>query len=132
MESLLYVGVGGFCGANARYLLSLWVNEFLSPRFGLFPYGTLLVNVLGSLGLAVFGVWFSARAGLSAQLQWLIGAGFFGAFTTFSTFANESIDLASRGGMAQMLLNLLLNNAACLLAVALGLWLGQRLFGLGG
>ncbi|MYA92534.1 MAG: fluoride efflux transporter CrcB, partial [Chloroflexi bacterium] len=115
-----------------RYLLSLWVNEFLSPRFGLFPYGTLLVNVLGSLGLAVFGVWFSARAGLSAQLQWLIGAGFFGAFTTFSTFANESIDLASRGGMAQMLLNLLLNNAACLLAVALGLWLGQRLFGLGG
>ncbi|MXX51665.1 MAG: fluoride efflux transporter CrcB, partial [Chloroflexi bacterium] len=92
----------------------------------------LLVNVLGSLGLAVFGVWFSARAGLSAQLQWLIGAGFFGAFTTFSTFTNESIDLASRGGMAQMLLNLLLNNAACLLAVALGLWLGQRLFGLGG
>lgn len=132
MESLLYVGVGGFCGANARYLLSLWFNEFLTPRFGEFPYGTLLVNVLGSLGLAVFGAWFSARTGLSAQLQWLIGAGFFGAFTTFSTFANESINLASSVGIGQMLLNLLLNNAGCLLAVALGLWSGQRLFGLGG
>lgn len=132
MESLLYVGLGGFCGANARYLFSLWLNEFLSPRFGIFPYGTLLVNVLGSLGLAVFGAWFSARAGMSAQLQLLIGAGFFGAFTTFSTFANESINLAGGGGIGQMLLNLLLNNAGCLLAVALGLWLGQRLFGLGG
>ncbi len=132
MESLLYVGLGGFCGANARYLLSLWSNEFLTPRFGDFPYGTLLVNVLGSLGLAVFGAWFSARTGLSTQLQWLIGVGFFGAFTTFSTFANESINLASGVGIGQMLLNLLLNNAGCLLAVALGLWLGQRLFGLGG
>lgn len=132
MESLLYVGVGGFCGANARYLLSLWVNEFFAPRFGVFPYGTLLVNVLGSLGLAVFGAWFSARTGLSTQLQWLIGVGFFGAFTTFSTFANESINLASGVGIGPMLLNLLLNNAGCLLAVALGLWLGQQLFGLGG
>ena len=132
MESLLYVGLGGFCGANARYLLSLWFNEFLTPRYGVFPYGTLLVNVLGSLGLAIFGAWFSARTGMSAQLQLLIGAGFFGAFTTFSTFANESINLASGVGIWQLLLNLLLNNLGCLLAVALGLWLGQRLFGMGG
>lgn len=131
MESLLYVGLGGFCGANARYLLSLWFNEFLSPRFGIFPYGTVLVNVLGSLGLAVFGAWFSARTGLSAQLQMLVGAGFFGGFTTFSAFANESINLASVG-IGQLLLNLMLNNAGCLLAAALGLWLGQRLFGAGG
>ncbi|MCY4146985.1 MAG: fluoride efflux transporter CrcB [Chloroflexi bacterium] len=132
MESLLYVGVGGFCGANARYLLSLWFNEFLAPRFGVFPYGTLLVNVLGSLGLAVFGAWLSARAGLPAQSQWLVGAGFFGAFTTFSAFANESLHLASGAGIGQMLLNLLLNNVGCLLAAALGWRLGQRLFGLGG
>ncbi len=131
MESLLYVGVGGFCGANARYLLTLWVNNFLTPRLGAFPYGTLIVNVLGSFGLALFGAWFSARLGMSLQLRLLVGAGFFGAFTTFSTFANESIDLAS-GGIGQMLLNLLLNNAGCLLAVALGIWLGTRLYGVGG
>lgn len=130
MESLIYVGIGGFFGANARYMLSLWVNELLAPRWGQFPYGTLLVNVIGSFGLAVFGVWFSARTGLSPQLRLLVGAGFFGAFTTFSTFANESIALMQGGETALLLLNLLLNNGCCLLGVALGLILGHRLFGL--
>jgi len=130
MESLIYVGIGGFFGANARYMLSLWVNEFLAPRWGQFPYGTLLVNVIGSFGLAIFGVWLSARTGMPPQLRLLVGAGFFGAFTTFSTFANESITLMQGGETALLLLNLLLNNGCCLLGVALGLILGHRLFGL--
>ena len=127
MEKLLYIGVGGFLGANARYLLSLCVKDFLTPRFGAFPYGTLVVNLLGSFGLALFGAWISARLGLPMQLRLLIGVGFFGAFTTFSTFATESLDLANSAGLAPMLLNLLLNNLGCLLGAALGLWLGQRL-----
>ena len=73
MESLIYVGIGGFFGANARYLFSLWVNDYLAPRWGPFPYGTLLVNVIGSFGLALFGVWFSARTGMSPQLRLLVG-----------------------------------------------------------
>lgn len=128
MESLIFVGIGGFCGANARYLLSLWVNDFLTPRWGSFPYGTLLVNVLGSFGLALFGFWFSARTGMSAQTRLLVGAGFFGAFTTFSAFANESIALMQSGQTAALLLNILLNNGGCLLGVAAGLYLGHRLF----
>ena len=86
MESLLYVGVGGFFGAIARYLLSLWTDALLVPRWGLFPYGTLTVNILGSCGFAIFGVWFSARTGMTPQMRLLVGSGFFGAFTTFSTF----------------------------------------------
>lgn len=128
MESLIFVGMGGFCGANARYLLSLWVNDFLTPRWGSFPYGTLLVNVLGSFGLALFGLWFSARTGMPAQTRLLVGAGFFGAFTTFSAFANESIALMQSGQTAALLLNILLNNGGCLLGVAAGLYLGHRLF----
>lgn len=131
MENLLVVGIGGFLGANARYLLSLWIDDALTPRLGAFPYGTLLVNTLGSLGLAVLGVWLGARMGMSPQLRLLLGVGFFGAFTTFSTFANESLQLRDSAGMGMLLLNLLLNNGLCLLAVALGLWLGQRLFGAG-
>lgn len=130
MESLIYVGLGGFFGANARYLLSQWTNELLAPRWGAFPYGTLVVNVIGSFGLALVGLWFSARTGLSPQLRLLVGAGFFGAFTTFSTFANESIALAQGGASALFVLNLLLTNASCLFGVAAGLFLGQRLFGL--
>ena len=130
MESLIYVGIGGFLGANARHLLTIWTNDLLAPRWGQFPYGTLLVNVIGSFGLAFFGVWLSARTGMSPQLRLLVGAGFFGAFTTFSTFANESVTLMQGGETALLLLNLLLNNGCCLLGVALGLILGHRLFGL--
>ncbi len=130
MDSLIYVGIGGFFGASARYALGLWVNDFLSPRWGPFPYGTVLVNVIGSFGLALFGIWFSARAGISPQTRLLVGAGFFGAFTTFSTFANESANLMRDGESALFLLNLLLNNGGCLLGVGLGLYLGNRLFSL--
>ena len=130
MDSLIYVGLGGFFGANARYALSLWVNDYLTPRWGAFPYGTFLVNVIGSFGLALFGVWFGARTGMTPALRLLVGAGFFGAFTTFSTFANESIVLLQEGDWALLLLNLLLNNGGCLLGVVIGLFIGQRLFAL--
>lgn len=130
MDSLIVVGIGGFFGANARYLLSLWTDNLLISRWGAFPYGTLLVNVMGSFGLALFGAWFSARAGMPPQLRLLVGAGFFGAFTTFSTFANDSIALMQGGASALFLLNILLTNASCLLGVVAGLFLGQRLLGL--
>ena len=130
MDGLLYVGMGGFFGANARYLLTLWVDNLMTLRWGSFPYGTLLVNVIGSLGLAFFGVWFSAKTGMSPQLRLLVGAGFFGAFTTFSTFANDSMAMLQGGATASFFLNLLLNNGCCLLGVALGLLLGNRLLGL--
>ena len=128
MESLIFVGIGGFFGANARYLLSLWTTDFLVSRWGLFPYGTLTVNVLGSFGLALFGAWFGARSGMSPQLRLLVGTGFFGAFTTFSTFASESITLMDDGANGLLLLNVLLNNGCCLLGVFLGLFVGNRFF----
>ena len=130
MESLIYVGIGGFFGANARYLLALWVDDFFALRWGPFPYGTLLVNIIGSFGLALFGVWFSARVGMSPQLRLLVGAGFFGAFTTFSAFANDSIAMLQGGETASFVLNALLNNGCCLVGVALGLFLGHRFFSL--
>ncbi len=129
MDSLLYIGVGGFLGANARYLLTLGTNQALTPLLGVFPYGTLLVNVVGSFGLALFGVWFGVRSGLSPQLRLLIGSGFFGAFTTFSAFANESYALADDGKIALLMVNAILNYGLCLIGVALGLLLGGRLFG---
>ena len=128
MESLVTVGIGGFFGAVARYALSLWVNGFFAPRWGSFPYGTLAVNVLGSFGLALFGAWLSARSGLPPQLRLLLGSGFFGAFTTFSAFAKETAALLDDGAVGLFALNLLLNNLGCLLAVAVGLFVGNRLF----
>ena len=128
MDKLLYVGFGGFVGAIARYLLSVWVDGLLVPRWGAFPYGTLMVNLAGSFGLAFFGVWLGGRSGMTPQLRLLVGAGFFGAFTTFSTFANESINLNIEGEPALFILNVLLNNGLCLCGVLLGLFVGGRLF----
>ena len=128
MDSFLYVGIGGFFGANARYLLTLWVDKILHDYWPAFPYGTLAVNVLGSFGLALAGVWFAARTGLSPHLRLLIGVGFFGAFTTFSTFASQSMALLDNDSLVAFLLNILLNNGVCILSVALGLALGQRWF----
>ena len=129
MDSIIYVGLGGFMGAIARYLVSQWANAALVERWGAFPYGTLAVNVLGSFGLALFGAWFSARVGLAPHLRLLIGVGFFGAFTTFSTFATETVSLLKGGMMPTLLLNILLNNSLCLLGVACGLMLGEQFFG---
>lgn len=129
MENLIYVGIGGFFGANARYLLTHWSDLWLAQRLGAFPYGTLIVNVIGAFGLAIFGVWFSSRAGLSPHLRLLLASGFFGAFTTFSTFANDSLSLFNAGAYGFGLLNLLLNNGLCLAGAGLGILLGQRLFG---
>jgi len=130
MENVIIVGIGGFFGANARYALTVWTDSILVARWGAFPYGTLAVNVIGSFGLAVFGAWFSARTGMSPHLRLLVGTGFFGAFTTFSTFANESIVMLEGGARILPLLNLLLNNGCCLFGVALGLILGHKIFGL--
>ena len=129
METVLVIGIGGFFGANARYFLSRLVDDRLPAAVSSFPLGTLSVNLLGSFGLAFFAAWFSARLDLPPQLRLLLGAGFFGAFTTFSTFASDSLDLLQRDGILAFLLNLALNNGFCLLAAAAGLLLAQRVFG---
>lgn len=125
MDSLFFVGIGGFIGAIMRYLMTLWINAIAIPRWGIFPFGTLAVNVLGSFGLAIFGVWFGSRVGLSPNVRLLIGTGFFGAFTTFSTFANESFTMFEKGGLSPFLLNMIVTNVLCLIGVLLGLYIGS-------
>ena len=128
MENLIYVGLGGFLGASARYLCTIWADGLMQARWGVFPFGTLVVNLLGSFGLALFGAWLAARTGLPPQLRLLVGAGFFGAFTTFSTFANDCLRLWETQGTAAFLLNVALNNGLCLAGAVLGITFGQRLF----
>ena len=90
LEALLLVAIGGFAGANGRYLLSGSVDG---------PGGTLLVNVLGSLALG-FLLYQSIFAGrLSRQTRLVVGTGFLSSFTTYSTFAVESVRLGAVDGL---------------------------------
>jgi len=84
--TLFVIGLGGALGAMSRYLTSGWVQT-LSDSF--FPWGTMAVNVLGSLALGFLMVWLQSTAA-TAEVRGLITVGFLGSFTTFSTFSYET------------------------------------------
>lgn len=129
MSQVLFVGLGGFLGANARYFISAWVVARVTTLFGLsIAFGTMLVNILGSFGLAVFSVWVSQRLNIPENVRLFIATGFFGAFTTFSTYANESIALFRFGAWFQGIAYIVLTNGLCLLGVILGLWVAKGVF----
>jgi CrcB protein len=87
------VGVGGALGAIARYYTTDWVRTALGAEM---PWGTLAVNVLGSLLLGFLFVWLEHRAPSNVSRE-LLAIGFLGSFTTFSTFSYETVALVRAG-----------------------------------
>ena len=119
MNNLLLIGLGGAVGAVSRY----WVSQLAISLFGKgFPFGTLAVNVLGSLFMGlIYGLF--ENGGVSPQLRAMIGVGFLGALTTFSTFSMESVLLLHQGEWLKAALNILINVILCLLAAYAGMQL---------
>jgi CrcB protein len=124
LEHALYIGVGGFLGANARYFMSLGIGALLGRSF---PFGTLIINVSGSFLLAVFLGWVARQVHFEEAVRLLVAVGFFGAYTTFSSFANESIALLQDGNWLGGALYIVGTNALCLVGVLPGLWIGSKL-----
>ncbi|GFH38379.1 fluoride efflux transporter CrcB [Streptomyces pacificus] len=100
MITLLGVGAAAALGAVARYLLDQYVQY---RRPGAFPRGTWLVNISGSFALGLV-VGLGARHGLPEQVLTIVGAGFCGAYTTFSTFSHELVRLYEQGQTGKSLL----------------------------
>ena len=117
MGVALAVGLAGGLGAAARYLVDGAVQERTS---GLFPFGTLTVNVVGSLILGGLAGWVLSGAG-SAQVRNVLGAGFCGGLTTWSTASWEAIRLAEEGGVGSGARCTLANLGVSLVAGAAGL-----------
>jgi len=84
------VGIGGFLGSVARYLLSGYVQDRAA---GTFPFGTLLVNVLGCFLIGAVSELAETRSYFSAEIRACVVVGILGGFTTFSAFGNETINL---------------------------------------
>lgn len=118
MRLILAVGMGGFVGAVARYLVGGWVQRLLPAAF---PYGTLAVNLLGSLALGAVFELGTARGALDPQLRLVLGVGVLGAFTTFSTFSLETFNLLREGSLVLAGANVATNLLLCLAAVWLGI-----------
>lgn len=129
-QAFFYVGIGGFFGANTRYFLSLVLTERFARITGIaLPFGTAFVNITGSLLLAMLTYWAAQRTGfVSDTAKLVIGTGFFGAYTTFSTYANESINLIRGDNILLGWGYIIGTNILCLLGVVLGLWLANRLW----
>lgn len=124
METLLLIGIGGFIGANVRY----WVSGWAAGNWGsVFPWGTLIINFTGSALLGLFIGWSGGRITLDPRVRLFVAVGFFGAYTTFSTYANESVALMHSGDWFGAVSNILGTNLICILGALIGLGIGGRL-----
>lgn len=124
MNAYLWVSLGGVVGASTRYALSRFAAKILTPNF---PYGTLIINVSGSFILGLFLVWSTERVLVDPRWRWLLAIGFCGSYTTFSSFAFESIAYFEQGHWLLFASNVIANNLLCLLAVLGGAALARSL-----
>lgn len=124
MSAILSVAIGGALGAVTRYLVTGWVHKAMPPGF---PYGTLTVNVVGSLLVGFASGVFAARAESRDHLvQLFLIVGVCGGFTTFSAFSAETYQLVQRGAVAPAAINAALQLAGSLAAVFAGYWLARQ------
>ena len=120
--NFVLVSAGAIVGANLRYILSRYAAKVLGP---VFPYGTLIINMLGSFIVGWFMIWTTERVLVDPRWRLLIVVGFCGGFTTFSSFAFETMAYFEQGQWLLMSTNLLSNNVLCLAAAIAGMALAR-------
>ena len=118
MVEYLWVGLGGFLGANARYALGLWIVE----RFGSgFPWHTLAINVSGSFAIGLIMVLLAEKLIADPAWRLLLVVGFLGGYTTFSSYTFEALALVEAGEWAAAAWYVLGSNGLGLVATVLGM-----------
>ncbi len=124
MKDFLAISVAAIVGANLRYLIS----RLAAREFGLlFPYGTLAINVVGSFIVGFFVIWTTERVLVDPRWRLLVVIGFCGSFTTFSSYAFETMAYLEQGQWGLMLTNVLSNNLLCLGGALAGMALARAL-----
>jgi len=118
------ISLGAIIGANARYLISRYAAKVLGP---VFPYGTLFINVLGSFIVGFFVIWTAERVLVDPRWRLLVVVGFCGGFTTFSSYAFETMAYFEQGQWLLMATNILANNLLCLAGALAGMGLARVL-----
>jgi CrcB protein len=126
MQKLLLIMAGGAVGSLLRYLLSGWGQRIGG---GSFPWGTLLVNVVGCLLIGALGALFSGPQLIREEYRVALLVGFLGALTTFSTFGWESFALVNERQWSMALLNVAASNGLALSAVWLGFRVAEKWWG---
>jgi len=122
MYNAILIGIGGFIGALLRYIVSGYVQKFLQSIN--FPYGTLVVNIVGCFLMGIFSYITEINLGLTSQMRLFLMIGLLGSFTTFSTFGNETINLLLNQRTLASLINIGGHIFLGLLSVLIGRLLG--------
>ena len=123
-KNFLAISSAAIVGANLRYLLSRIAARHFGP---VFPYGTLFINIAGSFIVGFFIAWTTERVLIDPRWRLLVVIGFCGSFTTFSSFAFETMAYFEQGQWGLMAVNILSNNLLCLGAALAGMSLGRVL-----
>ncbi len=124
MKTLLFIAFGGAFGAVLRYGASLGVYTVLGRGF---PWGTLFVNVVGSLLMGLLSILLLERYNIGPEWRAAALVGMLGSFTTFSTFSIETLNLLEQGDLLRAAGNIVFSIAVCLVAVWFGVVLGRQI-----
>ena len=124
MNNLIAIAIGGAFGAVGRYVSSQWVYGLLGRSF---PFGTLFVNIAGSLVMGFLAVVLIERMVAAPELRAFLMIGFLGSFTTFSTFSLETVNLIASGEVMKAGVNMLISVFVCVTACWMGMLLGRQL-----
>jgi fluoride exporter len=124
VKDFLAISIAAIVGANLRYLLSRFAARELGS---VFPYGTLFINIIGSFIVGFFIIWTAERVLVDPRWRLLVVIGFCGSFTTFSSYAFETMAYFESGQWGLMLVNVLSNNLLCLGGALAGMALARAL-----
>ena len=124
MKNFLVISIAAIAGANLRFFLSRLAAKEFGP---VFPTGTLIINILGSFIVGFFVIWTSERVLIDPRWRVLVVVGFCGSFTTFSSYAFETMSFFEQGQWGLMVTNILTNNLLALAAALGGMALARAL-----
>jgi CrcB protein len=122
LKNFLAISAAAIVGANLRYLLSRLAAREFGP---VFPYGTLFINIVGSFIVGFFVIWTTERVLIDPRWRLLVVIGFCGSFTTFSSYAFETMAYFEQGQWGLMLANVVSNNLLCLGGALAGMALAR-------
>jgi CrcB protein len=124
VKDFLAISVAAIVGANLRYAIGRLSARGLGT---VFPFGTLAINIIGSFIVGFFVIWTTERVLVDPRWRLLVVVGFCGSFTTFSSYAFESMSYFEQGQWALMLANIFGNNLLCLGGALAGMAVARAL-----
>ena len=122
INTILFIGLGGFIGANLRYLIGIYINKYSHEMMG-----TLIVNITGSFLIALFYGYISQKYVVNDSFKYFFPIGLLGSYTTFSTFSYTTMILINEGNYMRAGMNIILSFSLCLFFAFIGFWISKNI-----